>query len=188
MNKCIYSKKISIYDPYTTWGIILGLTLMYTMTIALTGFFAWKFLIIDCDPSVIILLFVINSPWIVVTVLLSRDKLINRLMLRLAFSSEGIHCFVLGKEKYTIAWGCIHTYGIIGYSTVYISKEMIFFSTNRKELVAKTLTEANVVSQNRVVVQIRPDSWRTLAKFLPLDMLDKLSYSLSKKEDCFHKR
>ena len=100
MNKCIYSKKISIYDPYTTWGIILGLTLMYTMTIALTGFFAWKFLIIDCDPSVIILLFVINSPWIVVTVLLSRDKLINRLMLRLAFSSEGIHCFVLGKEKF----------------------------------------------------------------------------------------
>ena len=188
MNKIIHSKKISIYDPYTTWGLILGLLLMYVIASALSGFFIWKFLITQRDYSVFVLLLVINIPWIWVTILLFQDKLFTRLSLRFGFDEEGIHCFRFGQKLYTIAWESIHTFGVIGYSAVYLSKRMLLFSTDSKETVAKSIPQINNVSQNRVIIQFRPEIWCMLSQCLPKDMFDKLSYSLSREQDCFHKR
>lgn len=188
MNKFKYSKRVSIYDPYTTWGLLVGLALMYIMASVLSGFFIWKFLILQRDFSVFVLLLVINIPWIWVTILLFRDDFLNRLLLRFGFDEDGIHCFRFGQKQYTIAWESIHTFGVAGYSTVYLSKRILIFSTDRKETAAKTVPQINRVSQNRVIIQFRPDIWYVLSQFLPRDMLDKLSYSLSRERDCFHKR
>lgn len=188
MGKRHQTKKYAIYEPYTTYGLLMYLILFSALIIALSCFFVWKFLIVQYTQGVFLLLLILWVPWVFVTIGLFRDGLMKRLLIRLMISREGICWSCFGHKKHIITWDCIHTFGIIGYSVAYVSRTLLLFSVDPKERAAKNITEANRISENRIVIQFRPDVWMELLQHMPEDMQAKLSYAISRKEDCFHKR
>ena len=188
MNKRALSKKHSIYDSPSSVFLPVILMLFCVLSIVLSGFFMKRFLIDDYDPSVYVLLAVTIGPWVYVIVSLQRNGLLKRLFLQVYFAKNGIHCFLLGKKRYQIAWEDIHTYGFTGCSFSYARRSMMIFSTDPKEFAPKNRMEANRISQDRIVIQYRPEVWAALTQCMPADMCEKLGYAISKKQDCFHKR
>lgn len=188
MNKRALSKKYSIYDSSSSVFLPVMLMLFCVLSIVLSGFLMKRFLIDDYDPSVYVLLAVTIGPWVYAIVSLQRNGLLKRVFLRLYFDENGIHYFLLGKKRYQIAWEDIHTYAITDCSFSYASRSMMIFSTDPKEFVPKNRMEANRISQDRIVIQYRPEVWAALTQCMPADMCEKLGYAISKKQNCFHKR
>lgn len=188
MNNRVFSKKYSLYDSSSSVFLPVMLMLFCVLSIALSGFFMKRFLIDDYDPSAYILLALTIGPWAYVIVSLQRNGLLKRLFLRLYFDENGIHCFLLEKKRYLIAWEDIHTYGFTDCSFSYASRSMMIFSTDPKEFVPKNRMEANRISPCRIIIQYRSDVWAVMKQVMPADMCEKLGYAISKKQDCFHKR
>lgn len=188
MHNRVFPKKYSLYDSSSSVFLPVILMLFCVLSIALSGFFMKRFVIDDYDPSVYVLLALTMGPWVYAIASLQRNGLLKRLFLRLYFDENGIHCFLLGKKRYQIAWEDIHTYAITGCSFSYASRRMMIFSTDPKEFAPKNRMEANRISQDRIVIQYRPEVWAALTQCMPADMCEKFSYAISKKQDCFHKR
>lgn len=182
------SKRYSIYDSYTTYMIPIFLLLMGITVVCISGFFIDKFIIQSFDPSVFLLLLILNGPWIFVLVRLLKEQYLKKLFLRFEINNDGIHCFGLGWRDFYITWESIHTYGLLGYSSSYSNKKLILLSTDKKEWAPKNLVEANRVSTSRLIIQYREDVWAALSKQLPHEMQKNMKYSIECNKDCFHKR
>ena len=184
----ISNDDFSIYDPYTTAYIPLGILSLLGLSIGLSVFFIYRFLIITFDPVAFLLLAILLCPWVYVFVEASQNGLIERLIIRLKIDSSGIHCHKLGHKQFSIVWDEIHVYGILDSSFSYVEKKIIFFSLDKQEHMPKNSKEVNKISPRRIILQYRDGVWTALACYLPSDMKRKLDYSLKRNEGCFHKR
>ena len=185
---CRTSKRFGVYEAYTTYIIPLFLVFLYLMVLGFSARFVYQGLIQDFDPSVFVLLLVLDGPFVFVTIQLFREKFLQRLLLRIEIKHDGIHGSGLGWEKFKITWDSIRTFGIVGASSKVSPRKLILFSTDKKELFPRNTIEANKVSSERLVFQYRRDVWDALSQYMPQDMLQKLNYALMQNRDCFHKR
>lgn len=188
MNKRGFQAKFCLYESSISFVLPVLLALLCLLSVALSSFFIKRFLLDSYDPAVYFLLAILIGPWIYVIVSLQRNGLLKRLFLRFSVDESGIHCFLLGKKCYSIDWDNIHTFAVIGFSFSYASGVMIIFSSDKKEYAPRNLREINRISQGRMVIQYRSDVWTALQQFMPTDMCEKLSYAISRNQDCFHKR
>jgi hypothetical protein len=188
MNKKGCAVKYSLYESSISCVLPTLLLLLCLLSIVLSGFFIKKFLFDSYDPAVYFLVALMIGPWIYVIIGLQQSGLFKRLFLRFSVDESGIHCFLFGKKQYEIGWDHIHTFGIIGFSFSYVNGVMILYSTDEKEYAPKNFTEINRISNEKLVIQYRADVWDALRQFMPFDMCEKLSYAVSRNQDCFHKR
>ena len=188
MNKTTHAQKHGIYDIFTSLFLPIILTLFFILGIALSLFFIKRFLIERYDPTVFLLIAILLCPWIYIISELIRSGLMLRLLLRMKIDKIGIHCYLFGVKRYTIMWEDVRTYGIIGHSFAYVSKTLILFSLDAKEYAPLNSAGVYKVCENRLIIQYRTDIWDDLMRHMPEDMCKKLTYALSRKQDCFHKR
>lgn len=187
-NKFANKMKFSIYNSFTTWTLILGLTSMCILAFGLSAFFVIQFLVKSFDPGVFVLLLIIDCPWVIVVINLSQQGLFLRLFSRIYVSEEGIYIRYFTKPITVLRWDEIHAYGITGYSVAYTAKTIVYMTRDSKDFAPKNIQEANAISANRVAFEYRKEIWLLLSEYMPLDMKRKLSDSLIRKQDCFFKR
>lgn len=188
MDSSKFPKRFSIYDPYTTVVLPIGILLLCGLSIGLSAFFIFKFVISTFNPISLLLIGVLLGPWIYIFIAAYQNGLIERLTIRLAIDSSGIHCYKFGRRQFSFFWDEIHTYGILNSSFSYADKKILLFSLNKREYAPKNNIEINTVSSERIILQYRNDLWLELRCYMPTDMKAKLDYSLLQNESCFHKR
>lgn len=188
MNKKGCAVNYSLYESSISYVLPTFLLLLCLLSIVLSCFFIKKFLLDSYDPAVYFLVALMIGPWIYVIIGLQQCGVFKRLFLRFSVDESGIHCYLFGKKQYEIRWDHIHTFGIVGFSFSYVNGIMILFSTDKKEYAPQKITEVNRISKEKMVIQYRADVWDTLTQFMPLDICEKLSYAVSRNQDCFHKR
>lgn len=129
------NKKYNLYDDYTTYFVLIGLSFMYLMVFALN---VWAIKTFGLSGAVPLML-VLDVPAIAVIVLSYQPQVISRLLTRCTFDEEGIHCKSPRWGKLDIFWDEIRTYGVYGYSFSYASMTFLYFTSDATEYAPKSL-------------------------------------------------
>lgn len=177
---------MKLYDKYTSNVILIGISLYHVLALSLSAFFCYRFLIQSYDPTVYLLLLLLIAPLIIMDILLRKDRMFKRFLIRCKFNEKCIFCYGLLWKSWEIPWSEISTYGITGYAHEDRTYPIIFFSLDSSELYEKNKIFA--VNQQRVVFQMREEIWPELSEFMPDDMKKQLRYSIDSQRNCFCKR
>ena len=185
-------KHYGLYDNRSSFFVLGGIGILYTLTFSLCLFFIKQFVFDSLsatgavDLSIIPLLAIfLLPPFVIIPIASHKSHAIDRYLLRCTFSKEGICCFGFLWKSFFISWDDIRTYGIQGYSYSYASLVFLFVSTKkeyyRKENIAK-------ISTSRIVFQLRDDITDPLLEFMPLDMKCRLEESIKEFRDIYIQR
>lgn len=179
-------KEFKLYDNYMTYSVLGGLALMYGLVLSLCGFFVYKFLILEQNPEVYLLLAMFLIPLVLVSFLASRQKVFSRYFIRCTINGEGIHCHGFLWGHFILPWNSVHTFGVQSRSYSYQSVKLLFFSTSQTEKTSSK--ELALITKNRLVFQYRNSVWEVLSSCMPEDMKIKLQDAIEHQNDGIFKR
>ena len=164
------NKKYNLYDNYTTYLVLIGLSFMYLMVFALNVWAIKTFGLSGAIP----LMLIFDIPSIAVIVLSYKPQAISRLLTRCTFDEEGIHCKSPRWGKLDIFWDEIRTYVVYGYSFSYASMTFLYFTSDATEYAPKKPGDATVIRKDRIAFQNRDSLWPVLTEYMPRDMKKRL--------------
>ncbi len=175
-----------IYDRYTRFMILFGMLFMHILCFGLGIFFVIRFLIAEetRDAGAIILIAFLSVMQIFVDCLLWKLQLYQRMFLKCQFSDRGIACRGIGWKPFFIPWKEICVYGVFGYTP---NTGMGFITLSMDENEVFNRQTALVVTRQRIIFEIYDPVMKKLKAYMPGEMFEKLQYSISRKEDCFHR-
>ena len=173
----LYSKKDSCM-------VIGGIVLYHVLVACLVVFWIYRFLIIDFDPGVFILLGIFIFGTALTDIMICRIQGFSRFLIRCQVDKNGIYCSGIGLGKWTILWKNIHVFGTIGNESPGESV-LIFLSTDSDEKYSKEKCAS--ISKNRIVFQSTGTIWKSISEHLPGDIKTKIDNALNGKYDCFYR-
>ena len=176
---------MGLYNRQTTFTVIGGILLMYSLCLGLCGFFLYRFWILTFDPAVFLLLGILLCPMMIFPILSRKSHAFGRFLLRCRFSETGILCRGLGWNSFTLRWEDICLYGIDGYRK-HGSNSMgiLFLSTDPDEHYdPKHYADINT---HRIVFEVRDEIWDKLGTYMPNDMKKHLMSCATSKRNCFY--
>ena len=171
--------KIGLYNKLDSWYVVGVLSFLHVLTAALCVFFIYRFMIVNYDSEVWVLLLMFIVPLVIIDVGLYRFQLISRFLIRCYFDEKGIHC-VLGLKKWNILWDDICFVGVTGFSATGVG--IIFLSTDKGEYFNKK--KAIMISDKRIVFEANDKIWSNLSTYMPPKMRDRLQKAINERREC----
>lgn len=164
--------------------VVGGMIIYHCLAIALCVFFAYKFLFVDYNASVFLLLIILIGPIIICDILAGKMQVLGRFLVRCRVDSEGIHCIFPGK-RWSIKWADIHIFGITGFAD-FGQTGVVFFSTDLREKYQKD--KLTLISSKRIVFAYNERQWNRFSIDMPDDIRNKLQQAISNTRDCYYRR
>ena len=164
--------------------VIGGIVFFHVLVACLSIFWIYRFLIIDFDPGVFVLLGIFVFGTTITDIMLCRIQGFSRFLIRCRVEKNGIYCSRIGLGKWTILWKDIHVFGTIG-SALPGNVVLIFLSTDTGEKYSKE--NCVRISQKRIVFQSTATIWKSISEYLPGDIKTKIDNALNGKYDCFYR-
>ena len=177
---------LRLYDKFTTYFIIIGISFFNVLSFGLGIFFVKRFIIEAYDPIVYILLLLLPGGILFIDFIFLKEGMFARLLLRCKITDEAIVCSGIGWKPFKLRWDDIRVYGVVGYSWPGQPYAIIFFSINPMERYqGKQLAK---LDYTRVVLQVRKETLQKLENHLPADIKKRLSDAIRKQQDCCIRR
>lgn len=175
-------KRYCLYDPGTTYFIIVGFSIMYIGALGIPIYIAYS------SPEDFLLgaLVYLVPAFVVIPILGRNGQFFSRYMIRCRFSSQGIIVYNPIWKRVMIRWEDIHTYGMFNSSYSYASMNLIFISMDGTE--PDSVAQRVKVSKERLVFQNRAELWPALSEFMPADMKKHLEESMRTGRACYVRR
>lgn len=163
-------KNYNLYDNYTTYFVLIGLSFGYLIAIVLN---VWAIKTVGFSDAVPLML-VLDIPATVSIALAYKPQVFSRLLTRCTFDEQGIHCKSPRWGKFDILWDEVRTYGVYGYSFSYASMTFLYFTSDAGEYAPRKSGDAAVIRRDRIVFQNRDSLWPALTEYMPKDMIKRL--------------
>ena len=163
-----------LYGKKETFLVVGGIFFLHLFVIALCIFWCWKFLWINNDSGVFVLIFMFVGGLIICDVLLARVQGLSRFLVRCKVDCTGIHCSIPLVKRWHIAWVDIRTYGLLGLSDP-VSYAQCFLCTDSSIMDSNNLT---ILSDKRILIQINSPLWFAVIECIPLDIKRNLLKAL----------
>ncbi len=171
-------KSITLYSRFLTW---YGIGPMVAGNITIIGICCYVFLAkySPTNLAVIILMLALLS---LIDFCFIWGYAGTRFLIRCQIDHSGIHCSLLGLQRWTLRWNDIRVYGGMGGNLIHL----LFFSTDASE--QNQLKTIVGVNKHRIVFENRDEFWSVAGEYIPEDMKKRLSEFDATKQSCFYRR
>lgn len=168
-------KTHTLYSPYITWTILIGVLGLYIATCGMMLYFALRF---HMDAFALDTL--LSVPLIIIAVELHRHKFsLRRFLLHCVFSSYGICCKGFLWKQFVIAWKDIRFYGM-EHSLPNSDTWLIYFSC--APIAPREKADIIVVDRSHLVFEYRDSLWADMAPYVPPEMRKNLEWAIRQKK------
>lgn len=168
-----------------TYVLILGIPIMHLAVFLLCGFFVHRFIIETYDPGIFLILLPLVGSVIYIDIGLFKFQLFHRCFLNFDVDEAGVRCYGMGFAPWVIHWNEIHTYGLTGYGKHGQPFAFIFLSKSPFE---KSPEQIIHISKQRIIIQVRKETVSALEKYLPADMMKRITTAIRNQTDCLYRR
>ena len=171
-------KGITLYNRRMAWHMI---SLMALINATVIGFCCYVYFV-KLSPTNLAVILLLLALLAMIDFCCIYNYACTRFLIRCQIDHSGIHCSLLGLQRWTLKWNDIRVYGGMGGDLIHL----LFFSTDASE--QNQLKTVVGINKHRIVFENRDEFWSVAGEYIPEDIKKRLLEFDATKQSCFYRR